>query len=33
MNFRDLYQPIVNAWQVFDASQWPPILLDEGVNP
>jgi len=23
---------VVNAWQVFDASQWPPVLVDNGVN-
>ncbi|MBI1370876.1 MAG: AAA family ATPase [Planctomycetes bacterium] len=32
-NFQKRYRYIVNAWQVFDAGQWPPILLDEGVNP
>lgn len=31
-NFQSLYRPIVDTWQVFDASQWPPVLLDEGVN-
>ena len=32
-NLHDHYQDIVNIWQVFDASQWPPVLVDEGVNP
>jgi len=31
-NFREDYRRIVDAWQVFNASQWPPVLLDEGVN-
>ena len=32
-NFHRHYRSAVNAWQVFDASQWPPVLVDEGVNP
>ncbi len=32
-NFRQRYRHAVDAWQVFDASQWPPVLIDEGVNP
>lgn len=32
-NFQQHYRTVVDAWQVFDASQWPPVLLDEGVNP
>jgi len=24
--------PAVDAWQIFDASRWPPVLIDEGVN-
>ncbi|MEX0653933.1 MAG: zeta toxin family protein [Phycisphaeraceae bacterium] len=32
-NFHQLYCAAVDAWQVFDASQWPPALIDEGVNP
>jgi predicted ABC-type ATPase len=31
-NVREDYRRIVDAWQVFNASQWPPVLLDEGVN-
>ena len=31
-NFHNLYRGMVDAWQVFDASQWPPILVEEGVN-
>ncbi len=29
-NLHKYYRSAVNAWQVFDASQWPPILIDEG---
>lgn len=32
-NFHQHYRTAVNAWQIFDASQWPPVLVDEGVNP
>jgi predicted ABC-type ATPase len=32
-NFQRHYRNAVNAWQIFDASQWPPVLVDEGVNP
>jgi predicted ABC-type ATPase len=32
MNFGNHYRSIVDAWKVFDASQWPPILLQEGMN-
>jgi predicted ABC-type ATPase len=32
-NFRNLYRDLVDAWQVFDASQWPPVLIAEGVKP
>jgi predicted ABC-type ATPase len=32
-NFHQHYRTAVHAWQIFDASQWPPILVDEGVNP
>lgn len=32
-NFYKYYRKTVDAWQVFDASQWPPVLVDEGVNP
>jgi predicted ABC-type ATPase len=31
-NFRTIYRSIVDAWQLFDASEWPPALVDEGVN-
>ena len=31
-NFNQLYRSAVDAWQVFDASQWPPVLIDNGVN-
>ena len=32
-NFYQLYRAAVDAWQVFDANQWPPVLITEGVNP
>jgi len=32
-NFHLYYQKVVHTWQVFDASQWPPTLVAEGVNP
>lgn len=32
-NFHQHYRAAVDAWQIFDASQWPPVLVDEGVNP
>jgi predicted ABC-type ATPase len=31
-NFKQLYRSAVDAWQIFDASQWPPVLIDNGVN-
>ena len=31
-NFQRYYRAAVDAWQIFDASQWPPVLIDEGVN-
>ncbi len=31
-NFHRHYRHTVYAWQIFDASQWPPVLVDEGVN-
>lgn len=33
INFRGRYRDLVDAWQRFDASQWPPILIAEGVRP
>lgn len=29
-NFVRVYRGLVHSWQVYDASQWPPILMDEG---
>ncbi len=29
-NFHTIYRPIVDSWQLYDASQWPPVLIDEG---
>lgn len=31
-NFHQHYRAAVDTWQIFDASQWPPVLVDEGVN-
>ncbi len=31
-NFRHRYRAIVDGWYIFDASQWPPVLLDEGTS-
>jgi predicted ABC-type ATPase len=33
VNVEKHYRSVVDAWQVFDASQWPPVLIDNGVNP
>lgn len=32
-NFRNVYQPRVNFWQLFDNSGLEPQLLEEGANP
>lgn len=32
-NFHNFYRNAVDAWQIFDASQWPPVLFDQGANP
>ena len=32
-NFQEIYRRIVDTWQLYDASQWPPIILEEGINP
>ncbi len=32
-NINQHYRSAVDAWQIYDASQWPPVLIDEGVNP
>ena len=31
-NVHQHYLPAVDTWQIFDASRWPPVLIDEGVN-
>jgi predicted ABC-type ATPase len=31
-NFNELYRAAVDAWQIFDASRWPPVLIDNGAN-
>jgi len=31
-NFRNHYRHIVDAWQIYDASQWPPVLIEERAN-
>ncbi len=33
INFETKYRSIVDVWQVYDASRWPPILIDQGANP
>ncbi len=32
-NFHRYYRNAANAWQVFDASKWPPVIVGEGVSP
>jgi predicted ABC-type ATPase len=32
VNLHQRYRAAVDAWQIYDASQWPPVLIDEGVN-
>jgi predicted ABC-type ATPase len=29
-NFHTIYRSMVDSWQLYDASQWPPVLIDEG---
>lgn len=29
-NFQDIYKPLVDSWQVYDATKTPPVLIDEG---
>mgnify|MGYP006271609691 CR=1 FL=1 len=31
-NFNQHYRAAVDAWQRYDASTWPPVLVDEGVR-
>lgn len=31
-NFRHIYRPIVDGWQVYDANGSEPVLVDEGVS-
>jgi predicted ABC-type ATPase len=31
-NFRNLYRQVVDSWQLFDASQWPPVRIEEGAG-
>ena len=31
-NFHQHYRTAVDAWQIYDASIWPPVLVDEGVR-
>ncbi|MFP4435127.1 MAG: AAA family ATPase [Phycisphaerae bacterium] len=33
INFEMKYRSIVDVWQVYDASRWPPVLIDQGTNP
>ena len=32
-NFRTIYQPLVDAWAVYDNSGVSPLLMNRGVNP
>lgn len=32
-NLKLHYRHAVDVWQIFDLSQWPPVLVAEGVNP
>jgi predicted ABC-type ATPase len=32
-NFRTLYRPLVNHWELYDNSESSPILIEEGDNP
>jgi len=32
-NFKQLYQPLVNEWALYDNSGPVPTLLDEGIHP
>ena len=29
-NFQNIYKPLVDSWQVYDAMKTPPILIEEG---
>lgn len=31
-NFQQCFRAAADMWQLFDASHWPPVLVDEGVN-
>ncbi len=28
--FRSVYAPMTDSWQLYDASEWPPALIEEG---
>ena len=28
-NFHSIYRPVVDSWQLYDASRWPPALIEE----
>ncbi len=32
-NFETLYRPMVDSWQLYDASPWPPVLVEDGGEP
>jgi len=32
-NFYRYYQTAVDSWQIYDACQWPPVIIREGSNP
>lgn len=31
-NFHTIYSSMVDSWLLYDASQWPPVLIAEGVD-
>jgi predicted ABC-type ATPase len=31
-NFRKMYCLIVDSWELFDASQWPPVMVSKGAK-
>ena len=33
VNFQGLYRPLVDAWQLYDASGLPPRVIEAGENP
>jgi predicted ABC-type ATPase len=31
-NFNELYRPLVSHWELYDNTQWPAKLIDQGDN-